>query len=168
MIYPLTFRALVGFFLINLAATTPGEATSHGKMIGNLEIRQAWARATPPGTKNGVAFMVIFNHGMSSDKLTTLSSKASEKTELHKHTNDNGVMRMRQVAHIEIPKLGQVILKSGSYHIMFIGLKTAFKEGDMVMIKLNFEKAGTITLHVPIKKDADMPKGDIKRKHKHN
>ena len=51
---------------------------------------------------------------------------------------------------------------------MFIGLKTAFKEGDMVMLKLSFEKAGEILLHMPIKKGGAMPKGEMKIKHKHN
>ena len=168
MLNPKIFLVLTGLFLINPVFTPPCEATSHGTMVGKLEITQAWARATPPGAKNGVAFMVISNHGMSADKLTALNSKASDKTELHNHTNENGIMRMRRVPLIHIPRHSQAVLKPGSYHVMFIGLKTAFKEGDMVMVKLKFEKAGEILLHMPIKKGRAMPKGDMKIKHKHN
>ena len=159
---------LGGFFLVILTEPTPCRANPNGTMVGKLEITEAWARATPPGAKNGVAFMVISNHGMSADTLTALNSKASEKTELHNHTNENGIMRMHRVPHIHIPRHSQAVLKPGSYHIMFIGLRTAFKEGDMVMVKLRFEKAGEILLHMPIKKGGAMTKGDRKIKHKHN
>ena len=157
-----------GLFLVILTEPTPCRAAPDGTMVGKLEITEAWARATPPGAKNGVAFMVISNHGMSADTLTALTSKASDKTELHNHTNENGIMRMRRVPHIRIPRHSQAVLKPGSYHIMFMGLKTAFKEGDMVMVKLRFEKAGEILLHVPIKRGGAKTKGDKKIKHKHN
>ena len=157
-----------GLFVVILSDPAPCRAASDGTMVGKLEITQAWARATPPGAKNGVAFMVISNHGMSADKLTALNSKASDKTELHNQTNENGIMRMRRVPHIHIPRHSQAVLKPGSYHVMFIGLKTAFKEGDMVTVMLSFEKAGEILLHMPIKKGGAMPKGETKIKHKHN
>ena len=157
-----------GLFAVILSDPVPCRAASTLTMVGKLEITQAWARATPPGAKNGVAFMVISNHGMSADKLTALNSKASDKTELHNHTNENGIMRMRRVPHIHIPRHSKTVLKPGRYHIMFIGLKTAIKEGDMVTVNLSFEKSGKILLHIPIKKSGDMPKGDMKIKHKHN
>ena len=157
-----------GLLLVILSEHALCQAASHGTMVGKLEITQAWARATPPGAKNGVAFMIISNHGMSADKLTALNSKASDKTELHNHTNENGIMRMRRVPHIHIPRHSQAVLKPGSYHVMFIGLKTPFKEGDTVMVKLRFEKAGEKLLHMPIKKGGAMANGDVKIKHKHN
>ena len=168
MIISRALALLGGLFFFILNEPAPCLAASDRTVVGKLEITQAWARATPPSAKNGVAFMVISNHGMSADKLTALNSKASGKTELHSHINENGIMRMRRIKHIHIPGHGQAILKPGSYHVMFIGLKTPFKEGDTVMVKLRFEKAGEILLHMPIKKGGAMAKGDVKIKHKHN
>ena len=168
MIISRALALLGGLFFFILNEPAPCLAASDRTVAGKLEITQAWARTTPPGAKNGVAFMVITNHGMSADKLTALNSKASDKTELHNHTNENGIMRMRRVPHIHIPRHSQAILKPGSYHVMFIGLKTRFKEGDVVIVKLKFEKAGEVLLHMPIKKGGTMLKGDMKIKHKHN
>ena len=58
-----------------------------------------------------------------------------------------GVMKMRQITEgVEIPAGGEVALKPGAYHIMFIGLKAPVKEGDKFSGTLTFEKAGTVTV----------------------
>ena len=103
MIISRALALLGGLFFFILNEPAPCLAASDRIVVGKLEITQAWARATPPSAKTGVAFMVISNNGMSADKLTTLGSKASGKTELHNHINENGIMRMRRIKHIHIP-----------------------------------------------------------------
>ena len=58
---------------------------------------------------------------------------------------DNGVMKMRPVTKgLEI-KPGQTIeLKPGGYHLMFVGLKSPFEQGQRVKATLDFEKAGRV------------------------
>tara|TARA_B100000686_G_scaffold338970_1_gene412284 strand:+ start:402 stop:890 length:489 start_codon:yes stop_codon:yes gene_type:complete len=155
---------LVSGNLIFIALFSPVvcHTASHGTTVGKLEITQAWIRATPPNAKNAGAFMIISNHGTAADRLVAVSSEIANKTELHNHINDEGVMRMREVSHIVIPAHSSTELKPGSYHIMFKGLTKAIKEGDMVMINLKFENAGITTLHTPIKKYKSGSK------HKHN
>ena len=54
-------------------------------------------------------------------------------------------MKMRQLADgLEIPAGGEVVLKPGGYHVMFIGIDSQFKDGETRNVKLTFEKAGSI------------------------
>jgi copper(I)-binding protein len=44
-----------------------------------------------------------------------------------------------------------VTLKPGSYHVMLIGLKKPLAAGDSFPVTLKFEKAGNISITVPVK-----------------
>jgi copper(I)-binding protein len=100
------------------------------------------------------AFMVIHNHGSSDRKLLKAASPAAQSVELHNHLNDNGVMKMREVAGIEIKAKAQAELKPGSYHVMLIGMKQALKEGDVVPITLSFDDGSTQQVDAPVLRQA--------------
>lgn len=138
-----------------------------GALAGELEITGAWARATPPGVKNGGGYMTIVNHG-AADKLLGASGTVAARIQLHNHVMDDGVMRMRQVEYIEVPMHGRAVLEPGGLHVMFMGLKEQLKPGAMVMLTLTFEKAGEVMVHMPIKKAAGMPAMDHDKMHKHS
>ena len=64
---------------------------------------------------------------------------------------ENGVMKMREVAGgLPIPASGSVVLKPGSYHVMLIGLKKPLTVGEKFPLTLTFEKAGNISVTVPV------------------
>ena len=109
-----------------------------------MQIEKPWARATAPGAKVAGGYMVIRNAGAAGDRLVSASSPAAAKVELHEHLNDNGVMKMRQVAGYDVPAKGNFELKPGAAHLMFMDIRRPFKEGEMVPVKLKFEKAGEV------------------------
>jgi copper(I)-binding protein len=43
-----------------------------------------------------------------------------------------------------------VVLKPGSYHVMLIGLKKQLTAGEKIPLTLTFEKAGNISVTVPV------------------
>jgi len=55
---------------------------------------------------------------------------------------------------MDIPADGELKLKSGSYHIMLIGLTRPLVSGETVPLKLKFEKAGEVTVDAKIKDKA--------------
>ena len=58
---------------------------------------------------------------------------------------DGNVMKMRELDKgLEIAPGATVVLKPGSYHIMFMGLKAPIAKDSMVPVTLVFEKAGSI------------------------
>ncbi|MNY82483.1 hypothetical protein D3C86_2246100 [compost metagenome] len=53
-----------------------------------------------------------------------------------------------------------MVLAPGGVHIMFMGLKQAFVEGETVAVTLTFEKAGSVEVLLPVAAAAaDMPAG---------
>lgn len=124
----------------------------------NPMVSDAWARASPGAVKNGAAFMTLKSHG-EADRLVSASAPVSAVVELHTHINDNGVMRMRQISGIDLPAGETVILKPGGLHVMLIGLKAPLMEGESFPLTLTFEKTGSFTVQVPIKKVGAMGQG---------
>ncbi|MEP9371998.1 copper chaperone PCu(A)C [Mesorhizobium sp. KR1-2] len=122
---------------------------------GDLEISDAWARAMLPAQPTGGAYLTITNKGKAADKLLGVSSPVAGKAEIHMMKMDDHVMVMRPVqGGLEIPAGETVELKPGGYHVMFMGVKEAFKEGTTVPVTLEFEHAGKVELSLPVKSAA--------------
>ena len=111
---------------------------------GQLSIGHATARFLLEG-RPGAVFLSIDNKG-SADRLVAASSALSPRVELHTHTMDNDVMRMRPVEAIEIPAGTVTELKSGGYHIMMFDVKSMPEKGSTVPLTLTFENAGDVQI----------------------
>lgn len=152
------------FWWIGLAvvwALAACATTANAPAGSAVTVSDAWARVSAPtdtqssgmsgmAKVNGAAYMSITNAG-AADRLLKAESDVAEAVELHNVTEEAGVMQMRPVPAIEIPASGSVQLKPGGYHVMMIGLKKELKAGDIVALKLMFEKAGVQQLQVPVK-----------------
>jgi hypothetical protein len=77
--------------------------------------------------------------------LLSVSTAASNRSDLHGTLNEGGVMKMRaQSDRVPIPAGGKVSFAPGGLHVMFIGLKAAVQPGQMIKARLMFEKAGPV------------------------
>jgi copper(I)-binding protein len=138
---------------LSLAITHP--LLAHDYKLGNLHIDHPWARPTPGSAKNGAAYFVIRNNGQKPDVLIAAGANVSERIELHEHINDNGVMKMREVAGgIRVGAGETVKLEPGGYHVMFLGLKQPLKEGEQFPLSLTFKEAGTVEVMVKVEQKA--------------
>jgi periplasmic copper chaperone A len=141
------FRFLA--FAAALAAANTELAQSN-----QLEVSNAWARATPGKAENGAAYVTILSP--TPDRLLSASSPAAKKAELHTMEMAGMVMKMRPVAGLDIPAGQPVALKPGGEHIMLIGLQQPLREGQSFTLTLNFEKAGARTVSVAVEKAGAM------------
>lgn len=133
----------------SVAIPTPIAAEPH--RAGSITVSDAWARETAPAQKAGGGFMTIDNAGSRPDRLLSATAGVADKVELHTVSMDEGVMRMRPVAGgIAIPARGTVELRPGSFHIMFMGLKSPLRRGATVPVTLRFARAGTITARLAV------------------
>jgi copper(I)-binding protein len=110
--------------------------------FAQIEIDNAWTRATPPGAKTAAGYMTIRNQSSSPDRLIRAASPLAARVEMHVHLHDGDVMRMRQVKGYDIPANGSLELKPGGAHLMFVDVKRPFKEGEKIPVTLRFERAG--------------------------
>lgn len=117
-----------------------------------IKVEDPYVRLVPTGTPNTGAFMVIKNTGNADRKVLKAESPVSKVVELHNHINDNGVMRMRPVADIEVKAKGEAVLQPGSLHVMLIGLKQDLKEGDVVPITLKLDDGSATKIEAPVRR----------------
>jgi copper(I)-binding protein len=118
--------------------------------LKSLDIKQPFARATPPGAKAAGVFMTIENKGKDADRLVSASSPAAGMAQIHEMKMDGGVMQMREINGLEIKPGATVELKPGGYHVMLMDLKQPLRQGDTVALTLKFEKAGSVDVKASI------------------
>jgi len=123
---------------------------------GGIEISDARFHPPLPGQTTGVGFMTLENKGVK-DRLLSVSSPISDRIELHNHQNVGGVMRMRKVDGIELPKGDLIKLESGSYHIMIFDADMAL--GEETTLTFDFETSEGVTINVPIVKRGSASQG---------
>ena len=119
--------------LLALSATTA--------FAGDIEIKAPWVRGTVAGQTATGAFMEITSKSGAS--LVGAASPVAGVTEVHERKMDDGVMKMRAVARLDLPAGKPVILGPGGYHVMLMNLKQMIKTGDSVPLTLQFEGKDT-------------------------
>lgn len=99
-----------------------------------LHTSDTHVRASLPGQKNTAAFASWHNAGKEILTLTSLSSPAAAKVELHTHTQNNGQMQMREVKDFTLKPGQHVAMQQANLHLMLIDMPQALKEGDSITI----------------------------------
>lgn len=136
-------RALIGVVAIGSAATAAAQSAA----LKQIEIDNPRATPTVAGAPTGAAYLTITNRGRNADRLIGASTPRAERVELHVMSMSGKVMRMRQVAAIEVKPGETLRMQPGSpsgQHLMLVGLSQPLKGGERFPLALRFEKAGTI------------------------
>jgi periplasmic copper chaperone A len=150
-----------------LSLLAAGLLFSAGVLAGaadNISVQDPYVRLAPPNAPATAAFMVIKNGGDKDVKVVKADNPVSRVTELHTHTNDGGVMKMRPVPAIEVKAKGEAVLKPGGLHVMMIDLKAPMKEGDSVPITLTFDDGSSKQVDAKVVKPSAAP---MQMDHKH-
>jgi len=136
-----------------------------------------WARTSPSAVTVGAAYVTITSPiddaliGVSVDASVAMTAELHEMvmagmdtgttmmggsatTMMGGSATTEGAMTMQPVDRIELPAGQAVELKPGSYHIMLMELAKPLVVGDTIQITLTFEKAGDITIDVPVLDEA--------------
>ena len=138
----LTGSALFAMSLIGMQAVLAADP---------IQVDQPYARAVPPGQPNSAVFMTLTNQADADRALVSASSDVAEVVELHTHTMDNGMMRMRRIDQIDLPAGEAVVLEPGGLHVMLIGLKRQLVPGEQVTLELRYDDGSSEQLSAPVK-----------------
>ncbi len=129
-----------------VCVTTLGACVPAGSQrVGDLQIDEPWARATPAGGSVSAGFLVVRNLGNRNDRLVSVSSSAVARVEIHEARNEHGMMKMRPLPDgMDIPAGAEVSLQPGGYHLMILEPRQPFVGGDVVVATLHFQQAGDV------------------------
>ena len=123
----------------------------------NVEIKDAWARATVQSQKATGAFMTLT--AKTDTTLVGVASSVARVAEIHEMKMEGDVMKMRALPKgLELPAGKAVALKPGSFHLMLMDLKVPLQKDTTVPVTLRFKDAkgveSTLDLKVPVSTSA--------------
>lgn len=145
LLYPLS----AGF------AETPPAASVEAPSI--IDVSSAFTYPPMGAGKVSAAFAHFINNSDKAYRLVAASSPQFARVELHTHSHDKGIMRMREVEAFILPAGETFRLKPGGDHLMLIDAQQAINPGGTVEVTFTAERedgAGepiTFTAMVPVK-----------------
>lgn len=147
-------KYFIAFLFVFVAACSPDngahEMAAHDGAAHDMTqkegivISDARVRPPLPGRDIATAYFHIQNFG-AADQLVSVTSPLSERIELHTHLNEDGVMKMRRVDGVDLPKGEAVMFKPGGLHVMMFGV-TMDETVEDAALTLNFKTAPSVTV----------------------
>ena len=105
-----------------------------GSALAQVQVQDAWIRATVPGLMATGMFAKITS--ATDAKLISASSPVAAVVEVHEMKLEQGIMKMRAVTALDLPAGRSVELKPGGYHVMLMDLRQTMKAGEVVPVTL--------------------------------
>ena len=130
------------------ALVTAGILAPASSETAAIAVNGAYSR---PANAMGAVFLTIVNSGTTDDSLDGARSDVADATEVHETYQVDGGEAMRHIPSLAVPAGQSVVLKSGGYHIMLIGLRHELRVGDRFTIGLHFARAGWVDVPVVVK-----------------
>ena len=116
----------------------------------NVDVKNAWVRASVQGQKATGAFMQL-----TASQPTTLVGVASPVAgvaEVHEMKMEGDVMRMRALSQgLPLPAGKPVALTPGGYHVMLMDLKATLPKDSTIPLTLTFKDAKGVESRVELK-----------------
>ena len=128
-----------------IAASMSCAAHADAKLV----VRDAWARATPPGAGVAAAYLTI-EGGAAADRLVAAKTEVAAMTQVHAVTESAGVARMRDAGTVAVPARATVVFAPNGLHLMLMNLARPLVAGERFVVTLTFEHAGALDVSVAV------------------
>lgn len=116
---------------------------------GELRVEDAWVRSNP--NLLGAAYLAITARDADTLVAAAVDPSVAGSVELHEVTEQDGMMRMREVDGIALPAGRTVRLEPGGYHIMLLDMPAMLEPGQDVAITLTFASGTTTTVTAEVR-----------------
>jgi periplasmic copper chaperone A len=143
------FALTVALVLGGASASLAGETA-----IGAMKISNAWAPASPEGTKDAPGYFTVTNTGSTPDRLISGSFADAGHIEI---VNGAGKATKSIPGGLEIAPGETVTLSAAGPHLMFVDLIGPLEQGHIAQSILRFEKAGSDVVEFTIEGSPKKP-----------
>jgi copper(I)-binding protein len=113
-----------------------------------VSVRDPWANATPVGASVAAVYVELAVE--QTDTLLSASTTVADNIEMHTSSEENGMMKMRQLNTVELKGGEPFRFAPGGTHLMLIGLRQPLVAGMRFPITLELERAGAVTAQVQV------------------
>ncbi len=141
--------------VLTVLAVLGGAASAEQYRIGDLVIESPWSREMPPVAETGAVWFLVENRG-AADRIVSADSPIAAETELHAHEVEDGVVKMRRLASVEVPAGSETAFAPGGRHVMLIGLEEPLVAGESFAMTVRFERAGAVEVRVRVRTSGEL------------
>jgi len=142
------WRARLCLSIVSLLAAC--SASSDAPQVQTLD---AWCRPVPAGVLTAACYLTLTAN--TDDRLVAVSTSAAERVDIHGTIMDGDIIKMvERDQGLPLPRNQAVALRSGGDHLMLIGPKAAFVEGQTIPLILTFGSAPPATIQARIARTA--------------
>ncbi len=136
----MTMKRLFTFVLLS-SVCVAAQAAPKKQDNNKINVSTAVVQALPAGSNTTAAYVTLTSLKQN-DALIGAQCHGAKKTELHSTVHQGGVVRMRQIDKIALPKGQSVKLQQGGNHLMLTGLSRSLEVGKTLECTLKFAHAG--------------------------
>ena len=157
----------LNFLFLLILIFSSSESISDTITFKGLILSNFWIKNVIANSKTTSGYIKIENKNEKNERLISVESNFSKRTELHYMNIKNDIMIMKHLEDgVLIKSKSQINLKPRNFHIMFIDLTKSFNKTSNQKVKFNFENAGSIIINMPIIDKAKISRD--KKKHHHH
>jgi copper(I)-binding protein len=113
-----------------------------------VSVSDPWANATPVGASVAAVYLELTVDDP--DTLVAASTTVADHIEMHTSSEENGMMKMRPLAAVELQAGQPFSFAQGGAHFMLIDLRQPLVAGMRFPMTLEFQRAGAVTVQVQV------------------
>jgi copper(I)-binding protein len=132
------FRLLPVICLLTSGFIQAADEAPAPRLNTEVELTGAYIHAPLPGKTTTVAYFTLHNRSAKPAVVTGVETDGAARAELHSHTHENGIMRMRKEDKISIPAHSSLAFAPGSWHVMLFDVQPGLKTGDELHLTVQF------------------------------
>jgi copper(I)-binding protein len=112
---------------------------------------QAHIKEPAPGQTRAAVYLKLENLSAEDRRIQLLSTPVAGTAEVHRHTYEDGVMKMRPVAHPQVPARSALAFEPGGYHIMLSDLAEVPAVGSRFPMTFEFDAGAPLVVEVEVR-----------------
>ncbi|MEM9762959.1 MAG: copper chaperone PCu(A)C [Pseudomonadota bacterium] len=117
--------------------------------VADVAVSDPWARASILASRPRAAYLTLRSDA--DDRLLSATTPVADHVMIHaSETDADAVTRMIHLDALDLEAGQTVRFAPGGMHLMLMGLAGKLEEGAPFPLMLNFERAGSITVEVPV------------------
>lgn len=114
------------------------------------QVSDAHIRELPPGQSRSAVYLTLKNLGAEDRQILHVDADIAGQAQVHRHSYENGMMKMRQVSHAQIPAGGTLVFEPGGYHIMLLDITDSPAVGSEFLMTIEFDGGEPLTFPVEV------------------
>lgn len=140
-------KVMLGSLLcFGLSACQQSTSESTPWRVANAHIKEL-----PPGQARAAVYMTLTNSAASDRHILNIEADIAGQAEVHRHSYENGMMKMRHVAHAQVPAGGSLVFEPGGYHIMLLDIAEPPAVGTEFSVTMAFDGGESLTFPVEVR-----------------